>query len=627
MTNSELTYSDLLGILEDSIPIICVNRLGELTHVNQVALNWFHCTQEFFKDELIAKIPIENFLDISSEQSEWRPIESVLFKGEVLHLQAKFICEDLKDQKRIFALRDISPQDIQARQLDLLHSISRNLHDGLFRTSEDGHFVYVNESFCSMFGIARIEDIKHLRSIDLYVDPKQRSVFQRLLKVQRTSKNLEILLKRLDGKIFWGLVSVCRSVGENGQIYYDGLIRDITDFKGIERQLKIEKQNAEDASKAKEMFLSTMSHELRTPMNAVIGMTHLLLASSPDPAQEENLKTLRFSAENLLHIINDILDFSKIEAGKVELEKEQLSIRDLLKHIIESFQHKANAKGLELNLKVDDSIKESFNGDSIRLSQILNNLISNAIKFTYHGTVSLAVSVKHESEGEQLIRFEISDTGIGIPESKRQVIFGMFTQANSNTTRKFGGTGLGLTITKKLVELHGSTLHLESDPGHGSRFFFDIPFDIRMKPPLEQKSATSHIQEAGGMLNALKGIKVMVVEDNEVNQILLRKFTQIWGAEMTLAENGLEATQVLSDYDPDIILMDLQMPVMDGYAASKLIRKIPEYKNLPIVAVTASVMLDVQHRIKEAGMNDYVCKPFKPEELLKKIQSLVAKNT
>lgn len=625
MTNSELTYTDLLGILEDTVPIIGVNGSGELVHVNQVALNWFHCNQEFFKDELIAKIPIENFRKMPLDKSDWRPIESVLFKGEVLHLEAKFICEDLKDQRRFFALRDISPQDVQARQLDLLHSISRNLHDGLFRTSEDGHFMYVNESFCSMFGIARIEDVKDIRSTDLYVDPNQRSEFQRLLKVQGALKNLEILLKRLDGKIFWGLVSVCRSVGENGEVYYDGSIRDITDFKGIERQLKIEKQNAEDASKAKEMFLSTMSHELRTPMNAVIGMTHLLLASSPDPAQEENLKTLRFSAENLLHIINDILDFSKIEAGKVELEKEQLSIRDLLSHIIESFQHKAKAKGLDLNLVVDDSMKESYNGDSTRLSQILNNLISNAIKFTYHGNVTLNVAVKDESEDEQLVRFEVTDTGIGIPESKRKLIFGMFTQANSNTTRKFGGTGLGLTITKRLVELHGSTLHLESDPGHGSKFFFDIPFDLRVKPALKQKPAAQQAQGSSGMQNALSGVKVMVVEDNEVNQILLRKFTQIWGAQMTLAENGLEATQVVSDYDPDIILMDLQMPIMDGYAASKLIRKMPKYQDLPILAVTASVLLDVQHRIKEAGMTDYVCKPFKPEELLKKIQELVAK--
>jgi CheY-like chemotaxis protein/two-component sensor histidine kinase len=371
------------------------------------------------------------------------------------------------------------------------------------------------------------------------------------------------------------------------------------------------------------MFLSTMSHELRTPMNAVIGMTHLLLASSPAPAQEENLRTLRFSAENLLHIINDILDFSKIEAGKVELEKELFSIQDLLMHIVESFQHKAKSKELQLKLEIDSALKTKCIGDSTRLSQILNNLISNAIKFTYHGSITITASVLSDGEKEQLVRFEVVDTGIGIPENKKKLIFGMFTQANSNTTRKFGGTGLGLTITKRLVELNSSVLNLESTPGHGSRFYFDISFDVDLAKQPQQPEQQRNEQRSDGMQNALKGVKVMVVEDNEVNQILLRKFTQIWGAQMTLAENGLEATQVVASYAPDIILMDLQMPIMDGYAASKIIRKMPEFKDLPILAVTASVLLDVQYRIKEAGMTDYVCKPFKPEELLQKIKTLV----
>ncbi len=567
------------------------------------------------------------FASKESDIGVWVDLLPIAPKSEVFHLTMGVINIDEEAREAKVVLRAISPRDANTDRFNLLKSITQNLQDGLFRTTENGRFLYANDAFCKMFGFESLNEIAKLKSLDFYVDPDQRIEFQKLLASKGVLKNVEVLLKRIDGNIFWGLISVSISKDPVGDIYYDGSIRDVTELKHIERQLKIEIQKAEEASRAKEMFLSTMSHELKTTMNAVIGMTHLLLASDPKPSQEENLKTLQFSAENLLHIINDILDFSKIEAGKIELESERFSQKDLLSHshMTESFKPKAAAKELDLIIEVGEGLNETYIGDHTRLSQILNNLISNAIKFTYHGKVLVRAELKRNAEAAHLVHFLVTDTGIGIPENKRQMIFGMFTQANSNTTRKYGGTGLGLTISKRLVELHDSNLHLESMAGQGSTFHFDILFTLNDQQQLQPKKDLVSSKN-GGMTNALVEVKVLIVEDNEVNQILLKKFAQIWGAQIAFAENGLEATQVVEEYDPDIILMDLQMPIMDGYAASKIIRSILQFSTTPILAVTASVLLDVHSKITEAGMTDYVCKPFKPEDLLQKIKQLLADN-
>ncbi|RKR81919.1 phospho-acceptor domain-containing protein [Mucilaginibacter gracilis] len=396
------------------------------------------------------------------------------------------------------------------------------------------------------------------------------------------------------------------------------LHQQVSKAKELETQLILSKEIAEKAALTKSQFLSTMSHEIRTPMNAVIGFTHLLLQLEPRPDQMEYLKLLKFSAENLLVLINDILDFSKIEAGKVEFEDADFSIRELVSNIRLALLQKANEKDIQLKLLIDDDMPGAVKGDPVRLGQILTNLISNAIKFTKIGRVTILASFNKKTATETIIDFEISDTGIGIPADKLEHIFDSFTQAAADTTRKYGGTGLGLTITKKLLELMGSEIKVKSEVGVGSTFYFSIKLknsnvqfvnDIKSPLQIETKS--------------LKGVKLLIAEDNQINVILAKQYMKLWDVECDVAENGEIALTLVQTNNYDMVLMDLQMPELDGYQTTVAIRNLPDekFKNLPIIALTASAMLDIKDQAFVVGMNDYLSKPFNPDELYKKIHN------
>lgn len=388
-----------------------------------------------------------------------------------------------------------------------------------------------------------------------------------------------------------------------------------------EEELIEAKRQAEHASMAKAQFLSTMSHEIRTPLNAVIGISHLLLQDDPRPEQLENLHALRFSGENLLALINDILDFSKIEAGKIEFEEVDFSLSQLLKGIQHSLAFKAEEKGVTLRISQNEAIPETLTGDPTRLSQIMNNLVSNAIKFTQQGSVEVRVKIASQEEGKVKLTFEVEDSGIGIPEEKQSHIFDSFSQASSDTTRHYGGTGLGLAITKKLLELQGSQIQLNSREGEGSLFYFDLEFKVSNQR-IEDKSVFVQGNEP---FHSLEGYKVLLVEDNKMNVIVARQFLNKWKLAFEHAENGQEAVdRVIGGEQYDLILMDLQMPVLDGYEASLHIRKV--FPTLPIIALTASAMLEIQERVYKVGMNDFVTKPFNPRELYHKIVKQLPKN-
>jgi len=389
--------------------------------------------------------------------------------------------------------------------------------------------------------------------------------------------------------------------------------------RDVETELVSAKENAEKASMAKAQFLSTMSHEIRTPMNAVIGLTHLLLQEDPKPEQLQNLKILKFSAENLLGIINDILDFSKIEAGKITLEEEDIVIRDLLDGIIYSFSPKTLEKGISLTATIDENVPEVILSDQLRLSQILNNLLSNAVKFTSTGGITIEIKQKKKHRNTEEIEFRIIDTGIGIHESKHKSIFNEFTQADNNTTRLFGGTGLGLAITSKLLELFNSKIELWSKPGEGSIFSFTLHLKTGIRS-IEKKVKFENIDD----FTLLTGRRILVVEDNKVNQIIAQKFLKQWGINITIAENGKEALKKLELDNFELILMDLQMPEMDGYETTKRIRSSnTSYQNIPIIALSASAMLQIRDKALVIGMNDFVTKPFNPNELYAKMLNLL----
>ena len=389
--------------------------------------------------------------------------------------------------------------------------------------------------------------------------------------------------------------------------------------RDVETELVSAKENAEKASMAKAQFLSTMSHEIRTPMNAVIGLTYLLLQEDPKPEQLQNLKILKFSAENLLGIINDILDFSKIEAGKITLEEEDIVIRDLLDGIIYSFSPKTLEKGISLTATIDENVPEVILSDQLRLSQILNNLLSNAVKFTSTGGITIEIKQKKKHRNTEEIEFRIIDTGIGIHESKHKSIFNEFTQADNNTTRLFGGTGLGLAITSKLLELFNSKIELWSKPGEGSIFSFTLHLKTGIRS-IEKKVKFENIDD----FTLLTGRRILVVEDNKVNQIIAQKFLKQWGINITIAENGKEALKKLELDNFELILMDLQMPEMDGYETTKRIRSLnTSYQNIPIIALSASAMLQIRDKALVIGMNDFVTKPFNPNELYAKMLNLL----
>ncbi|NMM48410.1 PAS domain-containing hybrid sensor histidine kinase/response regulator [Marinigracilibium pacificum] len=403
---------------------------------------------------------------------------------------------------------------------------------------------------------------------------------------------------------------------------FSAFVRDITQRKKYEREILDAKDKAEQASISKAQFLSTMSHEIRTPLNAVIGISNLLLKSNPSKEQIEDLKILKFSGENLLSIINDILDFNKIDAGKIELEKAPFNIKTVINGVKSSLSTKAYQKNLPLVLYVDDNLPDVVVGDSTRLTQILTNLINNAIKFTHKGSVTIAVSVISNEEDEIEIRFSIRDTGIGISTEEQNKIFDSFSQASSSTTRKYGGTGLGLSICKKLLELQDSNLMLESEIGKGSEFFFTLKFgksDIQIAP--EELNINDDKKD-------LAKAKILVAEDNKVNLLIAVKYLNRWNAIVDTAENGIEVIEKCKKNDYDLVLMDLQMPDMDGIEATKQIRSLnnKKFQSLPIIALTASAMMEVKRQVLEAGMNDFAAKPLNPELLYEKIYNHIFEN-
>ncbi|MGE5421568.1 MAG: ATP-binding protein [Chloroflexota bacterium] len=376
------------------------------------------------------------------------------------------------------------------------------------------------------------------------------------------------------------------------------------------------RQKAEEAAQAKQQFMSTMSHEIRTPLNEVIGITNLLLQGNPREDQMDFINTLKFSGNHLLTLVNDVLDYNKIESGKLVFEQMQFNLENFLAEIMRSYSFRSKAKNLSFNIVKQGNLPEDVTGDPIRLSQILSNLLSNALKFTTSGGITVRIS-EHSRRGNQsILDFSVTDTGIGIPKDKHNLIFESFTQASADTTRQFGGTGLGLAICKKLIDLQGGSITLDSEPGKGSTFRFLLPFGI---PEKTSSKKSTEVQESYA---GLEGKRILVAEDNKVNFFVANKFLVSWGAVVTHAENGQLALELLKKERFDLILMDLHMPVMDGIEATRIIRNSAdeELKNIPIVALTAAIMSESHDKIEDLNINDYVLKPFKPHDLFDRIR-------
>lgn len=397
--------------------------------------------------------------------------------------------------------------------------------------------------------------------------------------------------------------------------------RNIRELKEAEEKLKKEKQRAEDSEKAKQLFLAKMSHEIRTPMNAILGFAKLLEESLETKEQQEFIHIIIKSGDDLLVILNDILDFSRMEAGKIVFENAPFNLRTIVQTTVLMMELKSKQKGIDLKYAVDDNIPEMLIGDSVRLNQVLLNLVSNALKFTEKGEISISVNCVEPGEDNLLLNFRVKDTGIGIPPEKQEKIFESFEQATNDTARRFGGAGLGLSIVKQLVTLQNGEVSVQSKPGEGSEFRFKLSF-LRVKDmgnPISMKLPGA-ISANGG------GIKVLVAEDNMINQMLVIRILKKQGFETDVAENGLIALDKHKNKHFDVILMDLQMPEMDGYEATRMIREMNTVKKkIPIIAMSAHTIKGEYERCIELGMNDFISKPFDTNELYEKIYKLVKK--
>lgn len=394
----------------------------------------------------------------------------------------------------------------------------------------------------------------------------------------------------------------------------EGLDGFILDCRDIMRRKQDEAELVR-LQKAKEQFLANMSHEIRTPINGIVGMANLL-SQNPSPVERETyLNAIKHSAENLTVIINDILDLAAIESGKLKFEKIAFNLRDLLPSLISTFTYQAREKRIQVEHQIDDTLNKILLGDPVRLNQILINLVSNAVKFTHNGSIKVNCTAEREVKGVCWVKVEVEDTGVGIPKEKLDTIFDSFSQADASVTRKYGGTGLGLTIVKQLVELQKGSISVRSKENVGSIFTVRIPYAIGKADEMSAPKNARALKKA----NAAK-LFVLLVEDNDINRLYAKSVLKNWNCYTETAENGMVAIEKIKNQEYDVILMDIQMPVMDGYETTRAIRMMETpQRNVPIVALTANATKADVEKCIEAGMNDYLPKPFSPDDLYRKL--------
>lgn len=529
----------------------------------------------------------------------------------------------------------IANKELEAlsNSLKLTSQYSRSLieasRDPLFTISVEGKITDMNNASIKVTGISR-EKLIGSDFQDYFTEPdKARKAYQEIFE-KGFVVDYPLIIR--DGKLI--------DVMFNGSVYKDDkgnvlgamvVARDITDQRRFEKKLmeakvfaelaagiaEEAKEKAENAVKAKQQFLSNMSHEIRTPMNAIIGFTKVVLRTDLSAKQKEYLTAIKVSSDALIVLINDILDLAKIEAGKMSFEKIPFKMASTILSTLHLFETKIQEKNLELIKQYDTKIPEVLVGDPVRLHQIILNLVSNAIKFTMKGKITICVSLLHEDEDKATIEFSVTDTGIGIPENRMEKIFESFQQASSGTARLFGGTGLGLAIVKQLIEPQGGSIHAKSKVDEGSTFSFILSFQKaknEAKPEIE-------IMELD---MAVKNINVLVVEDIALNQLLIKTLLDDFGFECAIASNGKIAIEELQTKFYDIILMDLHMPEMSGFEATEYIRNKMNSK-IPIIALTADVTTVDLAKCKAVGMDDYIAKPIDEKLLYTKIVGLVQK--
>ena len=636
-----------------------------------------HGPSAFFQKEVAEAILLQNEKIFSTKQH--MNIEETLpnSHGDISsYLTIKFPL--LNQDGECYAVGGISADITAKKQAEVELTLQKTLFEAIFNavpdalaiTNTEREFIMCNPGFSRTFGYAP-EKILGQQTVMMYESAEEfeRQGRERFhLSAKKKSKPYLANYRTEDGQIFPGeTVGTIIKDKDGDTLGFMGLIRDVSERLQAQKalqaanddleervterteELKKAKEEAEGASRAKGEFLANMSHEIRTPMNVILGMNQLALDTELSAEQRKYIETIQQASKNLLNLIDDILDFSKIEAGQITLEDRPFDLRPTLKSLLQTFELKAQEKGLQLLTELSPQVPESLVGDNFRLNQILINLIGNAIKFTESGSITIHVELLSEEDKQVIVQFKVEDSGCGIRQDAIDKIFDSFTQADSSTTRLFGGTGLGLTISKKLTELLGGKIWVESEPGKGSAFFFTAVFQKGAASAIPTTNATTKKGKEDQPSAAAAALKILVVEDNRFNMELTRIVLKKKGHQTSEATSGLQALELLTRESFDVILMDVQMPGMDGITATRIIRQSEEGQlagkeksvqpeiaeklierlrgsHIPIVAMTAHAMSGDRQKCLEAGMDDYVTKPFEPDEVFAVLQQLTQAN-
>ncbi len=518
-------------------------------------------------------------------------------------------------------IEELKRSEQEVRKMEQKYrQIFENAIEGIFQNSLDGRFISANQSLAGILGYDSPEEmLVFITDIakQCYVNPKDCQDYERILRENGRVIELETQMRRKNGSVFWASISaraVCDFHGE--VLYYEGSLVEITERKEKEKAQR-EREVAEAASKAKSEFLANMSHEIRTPLNPIIGMARLALNMELTPRLRNYLNTIQTSAHVLVGIINDVLDFSKIEAGKLEMENVDFQLRDVLENLCDMFHDKVMEKEIELIIAVDDDVPCALIGDPLRLAQVLINLTSNALKFTDSGEVLIKAVCLDKSQDKASLRFSVKDTGIGITQEQIPKLFSAFTQADGSTTRKYGGTGLGLTISKRLVEMMEGEIWVESELGEGSTFLFTAHFGRQAADREQQFVAPSGIQR----------LKVLVVDDNKDSRTVTAEILRSFTFEVDTASSGEEGLaklrESLTGEKPfELVLMDWKMPGLDGIAASKEIKEDPQLAHIPIILTTGFGREEEMRQAEAIGVDAFLIRPLKQSQLFDTIMYL-----